>query len=148
MASKDSGCSKASPSGRTRRDGCRFARSEGRTTTCFSDTHSGRNAMDGERSRPWIIAGGGLAAGKAATTLRKEGYDGELIVVSQELHEPYERPALSQDYMRGETPAAKLQAADSALWTSPGTKLVLGRKAVSLDVSGRRLGLDDGRWLE
>ena len=104
--------------------------------------------MDTDRTRPWIVAGGGLAAARAATTLRKEGFDGRLIVISAENHAPYERPGLSKDYLRGETPAQKLLAADTAFWTQPGTELLLDRRVVDLDAGGHRLGLDDGARLE
>ena len=104
--------------------------------------------MDAERTRPWIIVGGGLAAGRAATTLRDEGFDGRLIVITAEDHNPYERPPLSKDYLRGETPADKLQAAEPAFWTSPGTELRKGRRVVDLDASGHRIGLDDGTRLD
>ena len=55
-----------------------------------------------------VIAGGGLAAAKAAETLREEGYDGRLVVVAKERRRPYERPPLSKDYLRGE---AELESA-------------------------------------
>jgi NADPH-dependent 2,4-dienoyl-CoA reductase/sulfur reductase-like enzyme len=49
----------------------------------------------------FVIAGGGLAAAKAAQTLRDEGYDGEIVLVGSETERPYERPALSKGYLLG-----------------------------------------------
>jgi NADPH-dependent 2,4-dienoyl-CoA reductase/sulfur reductase-like enzyme len=49
----------------------------------------------------FVIAGGGLAAAKAAQTLRDEGYDGEIVLVGAETERPYERPALSKGYLLG-----------------------------------------------
>ena len=46
-----------------------------------------------------VIVGGGVAAGKAAETLRKEGYDGDVTVVAAEPHPPYQRPPLSKGYL-------------------------------------------------
>jgi 3-phenylpropionate/trans-cinnamate dioxygenase ferredoxin reductase component len=103
--------------------------------------------MDDEQARPLVIVGGGLAAGRAASTLRKEGFGGHLVVVAAEDHEPYERPPLSKDYLRGETPAEKLLAAGPDLWSGAETELVRGRRATSIDVEGRRVLLDDGRWV-
>jgi 3-phenylpropionate/trans-cinnamate dioxygenase ferredoxin reductase subunit len=103
--------------------------------------------MKRDHRRPWVILGGGLAAAEAAKTLRAERYDGRLVVVSDERHPPYERPPLTKEYLRGEKPLEKLYAGDPALWTSPVTDLVLGRRAVSVDAHDRRVHLDDGSRL-
>jgi 3-phenylpropionate/trans-cinnamate dioxygenase ferredoxin reductase subunit len=103
--------------------------------------------MDGELTRPWVLVGGGLAAGRAATTLRKEGFEGRLVVIAAEAHGPYERPPLSKDYLRGETKAEKLLAAESDFWSSERTELLTGRRVVRLCVGERRVELDDGRQI-
>jgi 3-phenylpropionate/trans-cinnamate dioxygenase ferredoxin reductase subunit len=50
---------------------------------------------------PYVIAGGGLAAAKAAETLRDEGFDGEIVLLGAEPERPYERPPLSKGYLQG-----------------------------------------------
>ena len=57
-------------------------------------------------SEPIVIVGGGLAAGTAVTELRELGYDGELVVVAEEPHPPYERPPLSKELLQGRKDAA------------------------------------------
>ena len=49
----------------------------------------------------YVIAGGGLAAAKAAETLRDEGFDGEIVLLGAEQERPYERPPLSKGYLQG-----------------------------------------------
>ena len=49
----------------------------------------------------YVIAGGGLAAAKAAETLRDEGFDGEVVLLGAEPERPYERPPLSKGYLQG-----------------------------------------------
>jgi NADPH-dependent 2,4-dienoyl-CoA reductase/sulfur reductase-like enzyme len=49
----------------------------------------------------YVIAGGGLAAAKAAETLRDEGFDGEIVLLAAEPERPYERPPLSKGYLLG-----------------------------------------------
>ena len=44
-----------------------------------------------------VIAGGGLAAQKAAETLRSRGYDGSIRMVCAEPVRPYDRPPLSKE---------------------------------------------------
>jgi 3-phenylpropionate/trans-cinnamate dioxygenase ferredoxin reductase subunit len=48
-----------------------------------------------------VLVGAGLAAAKAAETLRSDGFDGALTMLGQEPVRPYERPALSKSYLRG-----------------------------------------------
>jgi 3-phenylpropionate/trans-cinnamate dioxygenase ferredoxin reductase subunit len=49
----------------------------------------------------FVIVGGGLAGAKAAQTLRSEGFDGEIVLFSDERERPYERPALAKGYLQG-----------------------------------------------
>src|SRR5712691_2905249 len=62
-------------------------------------------SMSGARRNTFLIVGGNLTAGAAATTLRSEGFDGRIVIVGEENHPPYERPPLSKDYLRGESKA-------------------------------------------
>jgi NADPH-dependent 2,4-dienoyl-CoA reductase/sulfur reductase-like enzyme len=48
-----------------------------------------------------MIVGGGLAAATAAESLRSEGFDGDVTVVTDEAHAPYQRPPLSKGYLAG-----------------------------------------------
>jgi 3-phenylpropionate/trans-cinnamate dioxygenase ferredoxin reductase subunit len=52
----------------------------------------------------FVIVGAGLAGGGAAATLREEGFDGRLVLIGAEPQPPYERPPLSKEYLRGESP--------------------------------------------
>jgi 3-phenylpropionate/trans-cinnamate dioxygenase ferredoxin reductase subunit len=49
-----------------------------------------------------VILGASLAGATAAATLRQEGFDGEVVMIGAEAEPPYERPALSKEYLRGE----------------------------------------------
>src|SRR3954451_16500221 len=49
-----------------------------------------------------IIVGSGQAGGWAAQTLRKEGFDGKVVLIGEEPHYPYERPPLSKTVLSGE----------------------------------------------
>ena len=42
-----------------------------------------------------VIVGASLAGAKAAETLRKEGFEGRVVLVGGEQERPYERPPLS-----------------------------------------------------
>lgn len=51
----------------------------------------------------FVIVGAGVAGATAAATLRKEGFDGDLVLIGAEPMTPYERPPLSKEYLRGES---------------------------------------------
>jgi 3-phenylpropionate/trans-cinnamate dioxygenase ferredoxin reductase subunit len=51
--------------------------------------------------------GASLAGAKAAETLRTEGFEGSTVLLGAEHDRPYERPPLSKDYLRGESPREK-----------------------------------------
>lgn len=50
-----------------------------------------------------VIIGGGQAGGWAAKTLRDKGYQGTLTVISDEIHDFYERPPLSKSALLNES---------------------------------------------
>ena len=52
--------------------------------------------------RPVAAVGASLAGLRAAEALRREGYEGRLVLVGDETHEPYDRPPLSKQVLAGE----------------------------------------------
>jgi 3-phenylpropionate/trans-cinnamate dioxygenase ferredoxin reductase subunit len=100
--------------------------------------------MSGET---FVIVGAGLAGAKAAETLRKEGFDGRVLLLGAEAERPYERPPLSKDYLRGEVGREKVYVHDEAFYAEQSIDLRLGRTARSLDTSASELVLDDGERL-
>jgi NADPH-dependent 2,4-dienoyl-CoA reductase/sulfur reductase-like enzyme len=96
---------------------------------------------------PIVVVGGGLAAAKAAETLRAEGYDGDLVVVSSEPHRPYERPPLSKDYLRGEAERDVLFPLPEDWYTDHHVDLRTATRAAAIDVAGHALTLIDGSVL-
>jgi 3-phenylpropionate/trans-cinnamate dioxygenase ferredoxin reductase subunit len=48
-----------------------------------------------------VIVGGGLAAHRAAHVLRRQGHEDEVVVLSDEVHAPYDRPPLSKQLLAG-----------------------------------------------
>ena len=55
-----------------------------------------------EREIEFLIIGGGDAGFSAARTLREEGADGSVLVVSRDPDPPYDRTAVSKGYLGGE----------------------------------------------
>ncbi|MCT2587796.1 NAD(P)/FAD-dependent oxidoreductase [Actinophytocola gossypii] len=50
-----------------------------------------------------VIVGTGLAGATAAGTLRQQGFTGQVLLLGQDTHRPYELPALSKGILLGDT---------------------------------------------
>jgi NADPH-dependent 2,4-dienoyl-CoA reductase/sulfur reductase-like enzyme len=92
---------------------------------------------------PVLVLGAGMAGLRTAEALRRSGYDGELVVVGEEPHLPYNRPPLSKevlaDQVHHEAVAFPMRAAiDTVEW-------ILGHRAVRLEAAERVVHLDDGQ---
>lgn len=96
---------------------------------------------------PLIIVGAGHAGGRAALTLREEGYSGRLILIGDEPHLPYERPPLSKGLLQGSVDLAGCSLCDSARFAELGIEHIAGNPVSQLDPPQHRLQLADGQWL-
>ena len=88
-----------------------------------------------------VIVGASLAGLRAAEALRDEGFTGSLTIIGDEVHEPYDRPPLSKQVLKGWVPAGntklpRLREVD-ADWR-------LGVAATGLDRDNREVLLANG----
>jgi NADPH-dependent 2,4-dienoyl-CoA reductase/sulfur reductase-like enzyme len=97
--------------------------------------------------RTIAVVGASLAGLRAVEALRREGYEGRLILVGDETHLPYDRPPLSKQILRGEWETDKL-ALRRGSYDELELDLRLGTRAVELDPGQRRLRLADGSTLD
>lgn len=95
-----------------------------------------------------VIVGASHAAAQAVDSLRREGFTGRLLLVGDEPDLPYQRPPLSKKYLSGEFDPDRLWIRPAAFYEQQRCELRLGRRAVALDRSARRLRLDDGESLD
>src|SRR5262249_30044215 len=92
----------------------------------------------------YVIVGASLAGAKAATTLREEGFDGNIVLLGEEHEFPYERPPLSKGYLLGKEDRSSIFVhGDSG---SPGTAVDwrLGVRVPALAPAAKQVSLDDG----
>ncbi|MDI6858569.1 MAG: FAD-dependent oxidoreductase [Dehalococcoidia bacterium] len=92
----------------------------------------------------YVIVGANLTGGTAAETLRSEGFDGRIVLVGAEPDPPYERPPLSKDYLRRESPREHVFLQGAQYYREHEIDLRLGERAVSLDPGERRVELESG----
>jgi 3-phenylpropionate/trans-cinnamate dioxygenase ferredoxin reductase component len=94
-----------------------------------------------------LIIGGGQAGAQAIDTLRREGFNGRLVLVGDEPELPYQRPPLSKKYLSGEMAADRLVFRHRAFYDEHRVELKLGRRAVRIDAAARQVELADGEML-
>ncbi|MFK4104049.1 NAD(P)/FAD-dependent oxidoreductase [Streptomyces sp. NPDC019531] len=92
--------------------------------------------------RTVAVVGASLAGLSAARSLRRQGYDGRLVVIGEEPHRPYDRPPLSKEFLAGSLGEADLalEPVDEDLRV----EWLLGVRAVALDGPQRAVRLADG----
>lgn len=87
--------------------------------------------------RSVVIVGAGLAGARAAETLRAEGFDGRVLLLGEEPVAPYERPALSKEFLTGDRDEDSLLLRKPGFWDDRGIELRLGERVVSVDPARR-----------
>jgi 3-phenylpropionate/trans-cinnamate dioxygenase ferredoxin reductase component len=94
-----------------------------------------------------LIIGGGQAGAQAVDTLRREGFDGRLMLVCDEPELPYQRPPLSKKYLAGELAPDRLLFKHRAFYDEHRIELHLGVRALRVDPGARQVRLDGGETL-
>ncbi len=104
----------------------------------------GAHARRPDAPRRIVVIGGGGAGFAAAERLRREGYDGELTLLSADVDAPYDRPNCSKDYLAGAAPREWMPLKDAAYYADNAIDLRTSTAVRSLDLSGRTVTLLDG----
>jgi 3-phenylpropionate/trans-cinnamate dioxygenase ferredoxin reductase subunit len=94
-----------------------------------------------------VIVGAGLAGARCAEALRADGYEGRVLLVGAEHAPPYERPALSKEYLTGTKTAESLLLRRAEFWREQEIELVTGVTVTRVDARSRVAVTADGRIL-
>jgi NAD(P)H-nitrite reductase large subunit len=94
----------------------------------------------------YLIIGNSVAAVNCIEAIRGVDTANEITVVSGEEPFNYSRPLLSY-YLGGRIPEERLPFVGRDFYEQHGVNLILGRRAVDLDVSKKEVALDDGASL-
>ena len=95
-----------------------------------------------------VIVGGGQCAAQTVDGLRRGGYEGELTLVSEEAHVPYQRPPLSKQYLAGEVDESRVMLRPESYYQERNVTLHLGLAATRINREQRQVRLGDGRTLD
>src|SRR6185295_12821640 len=80
-------------------------------------------------------------------SLAQDGFSGEVCLVGDEPHLPYQRPPLSKKFLAGEMALDRLFVRPAAFYEKSGTRLMLARRAERIDREAKALVLSDGTRL-
>lgn len=87
------------------------------------------------------IVGASLAGLRAAETLRRDGFDGPVALIGDEIHEPYDRPPLSKQVLAGDWEPDRIALTPSDKLADLDLDLRFGTAAVGFDLASRTLRL-------
>lgn len=91
-----------------------------------------------------IILGAGQAGGQCAASLRRNGFEGRILLAGDEPHPPYQRPPLSKAYLSGEIDESRLWLQPPETWTEQSVELRLSSRASAIDSTAKTVRFEDG----
>jgi len=92
-----------------------------------------------------VIVGGGAAGFACAEMLRRRGYDGNLMMLSEDADAPVDRPNLSKDFLAGSAPDDWMPLKPEGFYADNGIDLQLGTRVTGIDVADRKVAVADGQ---
>jgi 3-phenylpropionate/trans-cinnamate dioxygenase ferredoxin reductase component len=95
-----------------------------------------------------VVVGAGLAGWRFIEALRREGFDGQLTLIGDEVHAPYDRPPLSKQVMVGKWGPEKATLATQELIAKNDVSMRLGVGAQHFDVANTTVQLADGALVQ
>jgi NADPH-dependent 2,4-dienoyl-CoA reductase/sulfur reductase-like enzyme/nitrite reductase/ring-hydroxylating ferredoxin subunit len=91
-----------------------------------------------------VIVGGGAAGFAAAETLRREQYQGSIVMISDDQAAPVDRPNLSKDFLAGKAPQDWIPLRGEKFYSKNNIDLRLDTKVDRIDPRSREVVLSDG----
>jgi apoptosis-inducing factor 3 len=91
-----------------------------------------------------VIVGGGAAGFAAAEMLRREKYNGSIVMLSGEDAAPVDRPNLSKDYLAGNAPEEWVPLRGDEFYSENNIDLRLKSSAAAIDAKTREVTLSGG----
>ena len=94
-----------------------------------------------------VIIGAGHAAGQAAASLRQAKYAGDITIVGDEAHIPYQRPPLSKAYLKGDQSADKVYLRAESFYAVRDIAMKLSTRATAIDTTAKTVALSSDETL-
>ena len=94
-----------------------------------------------------IIIGAGHAAAQLAPSLRKQGWEGEILIIGEEAYIPYQRPPLSKGFMAGDKTETEILIRPLLAYKQHDINFMLNEKVAKLNPVNNTLTLSNGKEL-
>ncbi|PIE40750.1 MAG: pyridine nucleotide-disulfide oxidoreductase [Gammaproteobacteria bacterium] len=94
-----------------------------------------------------IIIGASHAGASLATAVRKEGWEGKILVIGDETVPPYHRPPLSKALLNGEKTADQIDIFKSTVYEKANIEFQLGCRVETINATDKQITLDSGETL-
>lgn len=100
-----------------------------------------------EDERNFVIIGGGAAGNAAAETLRQDGFQGVIAMITRERHLPYDRPDLSKGYLQESEPESPILRSED-FYNDYDIEVLTEHEVVSIDHSNKEVVFSDDSLLK
>lgn len=97
--------------------------------------------------RVFVVLGAGAAGSAAVEMLRQAGFQGRVVMLTQEAQLPYDRTRLSKDYFIGKVSQEKMPLRTPEFYREHQIEVLCNRKVVRVDVGAKTIGFEDGTSL-
>jgi NADPH-dependent 2,4-dienoyl-CoA reductase/sulfur reductase-like enzyme/nitrite reductase/ring-hydroxylating ferredoxin subunit len=91
-----------------------------------------------------VIVGGGAAGFAAAEMLRRQDFNGSIVMLSEDSAAPVDRPNLSKDYLAGSAPEDWMPLRPDSFYKQAGIDIRLKANVTAIDAKARHLAIADG----
>ena len=99
-------------------------------------------------SRTFVVLGAGAAGINAIEVLRQEGFQGTVVLISDEEKPPYDRTKLSKGYLQGQADEDSLYLRSQEFYAKHNIKLNFGQTVTEVDTIKKSLTFANGSTIE
>lgn len=104
--------------------------------------------MSMQQKRKCLIVGASHAGAQAAVALRQYGWEGDITLIGDEPHLPYQRPPLSKDFLCGNRQDEDILIRQASFYQKSAVHVLLGSQAIAIHRAQQQLEMDTGDKLE
>ncbi len=98
----------------------------------------------GKDSRKFVILGAGAAGQMAAQTLREDGFEGQILMLTKDNKLPYDRPNLSKQYLQGEAKDEWMPLRPAEFYDQADIEVRTGVRVTAVDTERKSVRLENG----
>lgn len=106
---------------------------------------SEKKRISSTRKETVLIVGAGGAGTSCAQTLREEGYDGKIKMLTDEALYPYDRPNLSKEFLTGEVKHEWMFLHPDNYYSENEIEIILNEKVMEVDLKNKKVLLASGK---